>query len=134
MWVEPAQPKLGKKVVFEILGQFWAVEKRRVEPAQPEFFGKKTGSNRLKAPWFQKIGRVAPAEHEFLCEFPGEPAHLDWGNMAKGKRGTNKQHNNKPIGNTQKNNTATVGAHIVVPPLALTVSTRKPMYARMPPL
>jgi len=48
---EPVQPKFGKKPEMGILGQFWAVWKRRVEPAQPEIF-KKIGLSRLDSIFF----------------------------------------------------------------------------------
>jgi len=58
----------------------------------------------------EKIGRVAQAHVELLCEIPCDLADLELGNMATGKRDTIKQHNNKPIGNIQYNNTATLRA------------------------
>jgi len=51
IWVEPAQPKFGKKPEVGILGQFWAVWKRRVEPTQPDFF-KKNRLSRLNSNFF----------------------------------------------------------------------------------
>ena len=40
MWVEPAQPKLGKKTVEWSWGNFGPF-KRQLEPALPDFFSKK---------------------------------------------------------------------------------------------
>jgi len=53
-------PNLENNTMVRILGQFWAVWKRRVEPTHPEFFEKNT--------W------VEPAQLEFLKKIWVEPA------------------------------------------------------------
>jgi len=58
------------------------------------------------------MGRVAPAQLDLLCDMPGEPADRDWENMAKDRQDTIQQNDSKPLENTQKYNTATVGALI----------------------
>jgi len=93
----------GKNRLSRLSPKFWD-KNVLIEPAQPKFLG--------------KIGRDTPTQLEFLCDNPSESAHLDRDleMMAKGKRGTIKQHNNKSIGNNQNNINATVQADLLFVP------------------